>query len=129
MKDMDLDTRAKLFAIAKNTATSAAHNATIALRMGDLAAEQGQFDIAMDQWCSVLESKDMRNVMVGQDPLRTSAKAAALQSLLSHPQTANMSSRKRVARQAHSEMLQCDFLSFINAVNLAIWLARDAGEV
>jgi len=129
MKDMDSDTRAKLFAIAKNTATSAAHNATIALRMGDLAAEQGQFDIAMDQWCSVLESKDMRNVMVGQDPLRTSAKAAALQSLLSHPQTANMSSRKRVARQARSEMLQCDSLSFINAVNLAILLARDAGEV
>ena len=129
MKDMDQDTRAQLLAIANSTATSSAHHATIALRIGDLAAQQGQFDVAMDQWCSILESKTMRDEMVGEDPRRTSAKVAALESVLSHPQTSNMSSRQRVARQARAEMLKCDSLSFINAVNTAVLLASGAGEV
>ena len=128
MKDMDQDTRAQLLAIANSTAISAAHHATIALRIGDLAAQQGQFDVAMDQWCSILESKAMRDEMVGEDPRRTSAKVAALESVLSHPQTSNMPSRQRVARQARAEMLKCDSLSFINAVNMAVLISSNAGD-
>ena len=61
--------------------------------------------------------------MVGDDPRKTSAKVAALERILSRPQTATMSLRKKAADNALQSMQTCDALTFMNTVNIAALLA------
>ena len=123
MKEIDQATQAKLLSITKSCARSSAQQAAVALRVGDLAAEQDQWPEALEQWVAILESKEIANEMVGDEPLKTSAKVAALERILSQPQTATMSLRKKAADNALQSMQTCDALTFMNAVNIAALLA------
>ena len=123
MKEIDLATQTQLIAIAKKNARSPSQQAALALGVGDLAATQGQLEEALEQWIALLESKEMRDEMVGNNPRRTSAKVAALERVLAHPQTSTMQLRKRAFDNAAKQLRQCDSWSFINTVNMAVLLA------
>ncbi|MSR33669.1 MAG: hypothetical protein EXS12_02535 [Phycisphaerales bacterium] len=131
MKEVDPNVRAQFLAIAKKYARSPSQQAAVALRVGDLAAAQGQLQEALEQWIALLESKEMRYEIVGNAPRRTSAKVAALERMLAYPQTSTMQLRKRAFENAVAQMRQCDSWSFINAVNMAALLActPDAAHV
>ena len=123
MKEIDPATQSQLIAIAKKNARSPSQQATLALGVGDLAATQGQLKEALEQWIALLESKEMGDEIVGNDSRRTSAKVAALERVLAHPQTSTMQLRKRAFENAATQMRLCDSWSFINAVNRAVLLA------
>ena len=123
ISEIDQDTRSQLLTIAKNTARSFAQKATVALRIGDLAASNGQLQDALEQWCAVLESTQMRHEIVGNEVWKTSAQTAAIERIVSHPQTATMKLRMDVAAHSLTHMRQSDLLGFINAVNTAALLA------
>ncbi|MCE9619386.1 MAG: PQQ-like beta-propeller repeat protein [Planctomycetes bacterium] len=128
MKEIDLDTQSKLLAIARSTARTSTQRAALALRMGDLAAEQGKLEEALDQWISLLESKEMRDELVGDDPRRTSARVAALERVVARPLTAVMAPRRRAAEKARAEMRECGDLALVHAAHVAALLAGAPGE-
>ncbi len=132
MKEIDQGAQTQLLSIANECARSSSQKAAVALRIGDRAAQQERWSEALEQWVALMESKEMGNEMVGEEPRKISAKAAALERILSNPQTLTLALRKKTAQKALEYTQKCDALAFIHAVHIAALLActpSDAQQV